>query len=273
MRTPTVTADVLSIYKVAGIRVILPDHLNKPTPDMRDAIVAIRDEVRARGRDLVLSDLFRTHDMQLQAALHYQAQLDAGVKDPPFSPMPVGSMHEAGRAFDLSLADLKLTTKKNDPNPFFLKDFWDIAAKFGVVPIINKPDDSSVNEAWHFDCPGSHQIVRDYYAAKKATGFVPYKAMAISGVLALGLPVDDFKDRQKEAAMQSGLIRLGFELGPIDGFIGVKTRGALEQAGITFTTVEETLQAVEDQLQLKFPGEYKVTPAAAAENIPAHLTV
>ena len=82
--------------------------------------------------------------------------------------------------------------------------------------------------------------------------------MAISGVLALGLPVDDFEDRQKEAAMQSGLIRLGFELGPIDGRIGVKTRGALEQAGIIFTTVDETLLAVEDQLQLKIPPGIRV---------------
>ena len=132
MRTPMVVVDILSIYKVAGTRVILPAHLNRPTPDTRDAILAIRDELRALGRDLVLSDLFRTHDMQLQAALHYQAKLEAQPDPPPpFSPMPVGSMHEAGRAMDISLADLKLTAK-NDPNPFLLKDFWDIAAKFGL---------------------------------------------------------------------------------------------------------------------------------------------
>ena len=258
MKTPMVVADILSVYRVAGTRVILPAHLNKPTPDTRDAIHAIRDELRGRGRDLVLSDLFRTHDMQLQAGLAYLKRLEEGIKPNKFSPMPVGSMHEAGRAMDLSLADLKLTTKKNDPNPFVLKDFWEIAAKFGFVPIIDKPN-SELSEAWHFECRGSHQIVLEYYAAKKATGFNPFKAMAISGVLALGLPVDDFEDRQKEAAMQSGLIRLGFELGPIDGFIGMKTRAALEQAGLTFTTIDETLQAVEDQLQVKFPNEYRVT--------------
>jgi hypothetical protein len=31
-----------------------------------------------------------------------------------------------------------------------LADFWTIAAKFGMSPIINKPT-ASASEAWHFD--------------------------------------------------------------------------------------------------------------------------
>jgi hypothetical protein len=262
MKTPIVAIDITSIYKKDGLRVPLPAHLAKPTPDTHDAILAIRAEVRARGRDLVLSDLFRTHDMQFQAALDFETGKKAA-----FSPRPVGSMHEAGRAFDLSLADLKLKDGE-----FTLKDFWDIAAKFGVVPIIKKPD-SALSEAWHFDCPGSHQVVYDYYNSGKAANFVPYKAMAISGVIALGLPVDEFADRQTEAALQFGLIRLGFELGAVDGFIGKKTRAALEQSGIPFTTPDETLLAVEDQLQTKFPLEYQLSFVQVDENRPDHVIV
>ncbi len=253
MKTPQVDLEIMSIYRnSAGQRVFLPKRLALPTPDTHSAILAILAEVQARGGDLVLSDLFRTHDMQLQAALDFETG-----KKSAFSPRPVGSMHEAGRAFDLSLADLKL---KKIP----LQDFWEIAAQFGVFPIIDQPI-SSKDEAWHFDCPGSHQVVRDYYAAKKATGFVPYKAMAMSAVMALGIGVDEFKDRQKEAALQFDLIRLGFVPGPVDGFIGVKTRGALEDAGIPFTTIDETLLAVEDQLQLKFPSEYTMIFPEAIE--------
>jgi hypothetical protein len=68
--------------------------------------------------------------------------------------------------------------------------------------------------------------------------------MSMSGVIALGIHVDEFQDRQKEAALQFGLIRLGFEPGPVDGFVGKRTRAALEQAGLTFTTIDETLLAV-----------------------------
>jgi D-alanyl-D-alanine dipeptidase len=250
MKTPQVELEIMSIYRnSSGVRVNLPKRLALPTPDTHDAILAIRTEVQARGGDLVLSDLFRSHDMQLQAALDFETG-----KKPGFSPRPVGSMHEAGRAFDLSFADLKL---KKIPLP----DFWVIAAQFGMFPILKRPDKSDPDfntEAHHFDCPGSHKIVFDYYATKKATGFIPYKAMAMSGVMALGIVVDEFKDRQKEAALQFGLIRLGFVPGPVDGFIGKKTRGALEQAGLTFTTIDETLQAVEDQLQTKFPNEYRM---------------
>ena len=264
MKTPQVEIDIQSIYRKVkdGPRVALPVRMAKPTPDTRDAILAIREEVRARGRDLVLSDLFRTHDMQFQAALDFESE-----KKQAFSPRPVGSMHEAGRAFDLSLAELKLNSKKD---PFSLKDFWDIAAKQGVFPIINKPD-SSFSEAWHFDCPGSHKVVRDYYATFKGFGFAPYKIMAISGVLALGLPVDEFEERQKEATLQCGLIRLGCELGSVDGFIGKKTRAALEKVGLTLTTLDETLQAVEDLLQVTFPNEYQVFTSPVEENKPEHL--
>lgn len=86
-----------------------------------------------------------------------------------------------------------------------------------------------------------------------------YTAMAASGILAIGVKVDLFKNNQAAAAVQAGLVRLGFELGSIDGDIGQKTRTALTKAEVEWTTVEEVLLNVENLLKEKFPAEYKTT--------------
>ena len=105
-------------------------------------------------------------------------------------------------------------------------------------------------------------MVYEYYAAGKGTNFKPYKAAAASAILALGIQVDDFKENQKEAAIQAGLIRLGKELGSIDGQIGRKTQKALEELEITFNPndVDTLLIEVENAVQKKFSEEYK-TPS------------
>ena len=95
MTAPLVKATVLSIYKVSGHRVLMPERMARATPDLKRAMYAIRDALRARGGDLVLSDLFRSYDMQLQAHLDFTSG-----KKSAFSPAPGGSMHESGRAFD-----------------------------------------------------------------------------------------------------------------------------------------------------------------------------
>lgn len=94
----------------------------------------------------MLSDLLRSYDMQLQAHLDYTSG-----KKSAFSPAPGGSMHEGGRAFDLDLGALKIK----------LGQFWDIARKYGVTPIIKSPNPSA-SEAWHFDCRGSHERIYAY---------------------------------------------------------------------------------------------------------------
>ena len=129
-------------------------------------------------------------------------------------------LHEAGRACDLDLEKLNMSLKK----------FWPIAKKHGMTPIIAKPI-STQKEAWHFDCRGSHDLVYKYYAQGKGSNMLPYEAMAASGILSIGVPVDRFGANQKAAAIQAALIRLGFSLGNLDGQIGQKTRTALTQAG------------------------------------------
>jgi D-alanyl-D-alanine dipeptidase len=242
MKTPLEKIEILSIYKLRGQRVFLPDRMAKCTPDTRAAVLNIARDVREAGGSLYLSDMFRSYDMQFQAHLDY-----ATGKKKAFSPPPGGSLHEAGRAFDLSLDDLKLE----------LSDFWEIARTHGVSPIIDSPDPGS-SESWHFDCRGSHGLVYDYYKSGKATNMSPYKAMAASCILAAGIDVDRFGPRCEAAYLQSCLVRLGHELGNIDGYVGMKTAAALREAGVETANITEALRLVEARLQEEFTSEFRL---------------
>jgi len=251
MKSPLLPISIISIYQnPIGDLLPLPVRLAQCTPDTSTAIFNIASDLKEKGGRLVLSDLFRSYDMQLQSHQDFLAK-----RKRAFSPPPGGSFHEAGRAFDLDLSSIKIP----------LSDFWDIAAKYNVLPIISKPD-INTSEAWHFDCRGSHQLVYQYYAAGKGTNFKPYTAAAASAILALGIQVDAFKENQKQAAIQASLIRLGKEIGSIDGQIGHKTQQALEDLQITFnpTDVDSILIEVENAVQKKFPEEYKAPSINAA---------
>lgn len=241
MAAPLVRPIVMSVYEVNRQRVLLPERMARSTPDMKKAMYGIRAEVEAAGGKFVLSDLFRSYDMQLQAHLDFTSG-----KKKAFSPPPGSSMHEAGRAFDVDLKGLKMS----------LAEFWELAQKSGVVPIIAQPDPKA-SEAWHFECRGSHQLVHDYYKAGKGTNFSkPAAAMAASAIIAAGLVHDRFKNKEEAAYIQSGLIRVGQEIGNIDGEIGPKTNGVLSSLGITGSSRAEQIQALDALLQQKFPDEY-----------------
>jgi D-alanyl-D-alanine dipeptidase len=231
-----------SIYPTNGPRKPLPEHMARATPDMIDAIQNVGAALEAAGGKLYLSDLFRSYEMQLKSHMDWKNK-----KKKAFSPPPGGSLHEAGRAMDLDLESLGMT----------LKDFWVIAREHGLSPIIKTPT-AGVSESWHFDCRGSHDLVYQYYKSGKGTNFdKPYTAMAASAILSIGVKVDKFGSRQTEAAIQSALIRLGYEVGNIDGSIGKKTKDTLEEAGIPFTDAETVLTALEEKLKAKFPGEFE----------------
>lgn len=241
MPVPLQRVTVPSIYKVNGERVPLPTRLAWASPDMARAIDAVAAALRAKSGRLVLSDLFRSYDMQLQAHLDYVQK-----RKTAYSPPPGGSLHEAGRALDLDLGSLKMT----------LAAFWPIARSCGLTPIIAKPD-GGADEAWHFECRGSHALVYDYYKAGNGVNFdKPYKAMAASAILGSAIRVDVFGENQSAAYVQSGLIRLGHRLGNMDGLIGGKTREALSAAGITATALPKMVEQVEQRLQAKFPTEF-----------------
>jgi hypothetical protein len=240
MPAPLVKPLIRSIYEVAGKRVLMPERMAKATPDLKRALYGIRDELEAIDGHLELSDLFRSYDMQFQAHLDFTSG-----KKKAFSPPPGTSMHEAGRAFDVDLSRIKVT----------LADFWQIAKRRSVVPIIKGPN-LSISECWHFECRGSHQVVYDYYAAGKGTNFRPPAAMAISAILGVGLPHDSFKGKQDAAYVQSALVRLGHDIGNIDGEIGPKTSEVLDTLGIMAADTAARVVYVDAILQKRFPEEF-----------------
>lgn len=222
-----VSIDVPSIYKVAGQWLALPRPLAWCTPDTRRALAAIRKEVERRGGRLLLSDLF--HDRA--AGPGRQPSLGACTGD---------GMHEAGRAFDVDLGALRMP----------LAEFWALARGFGVVPIHRTPD-PALSEAWHFECRGSHQRVYEQHASRPAGPFrTPYLAMAA------GLPHDLFVHNADEARLQSGLIRLGYDIGGIDGLIGFRSMRALRALALDGLSLEAQLSGVEWWLRGMYPSEY-----------------
>lgn len=245
--TPLVDIHVPSIYFASGARVDLPRRMAVCTPDTRAAILALSADVAECGGALYLSDLFRSYDMQFQSNLDWSSG-----RKRAFSPPPGGSMHEAGRAMDIDLKALKMT----------LSDFWPIAKTHGFSPVIKEPRAREL-EAWHFDRRGSHQLIYAYYAAKRGANMKPYAAMAASAILSAGIRVDAFGTRQMQlvALMQSGLIRLGHNIGNLDGILGERTRAAIDivtpmlgpvKSGELATMVRDVSAAV----QAAFPDEF-----------------
>ncbi|ADB36656.1 hypothetical protein [Spirosoma linguale] len=64
----------------------------------------------------------------------------------------------------------------------------------------------------------------------------------------------------RQAAIQSGLIRLGKAIGNLDGNIGKRSRQALNKLGIPvgMANIPEMLLHVEDMVQQAFPDEFKM---------------
>lgn len=241
MAAPLFPVQVISIYEVGGQQVALPKRMAHATPDMKLAIFRLGEILAGKGGRLVLSDLFRSYDMQLQAHMDHVSK-----KKKAFSPPPGGSMHEAGRALDLDLDALGMP----------LRDAWPLAKSCGLVPIIKEPD-SKASEAWHFECRGSHQRVYDYYADKLGDNFKePYAAMTASAIASIGEKVDKFGDNGLGAQIQSALIRLGHKIGNMDGSIGPKSRAALQALGLDGFSEEEQFAQLQMQLEEAFPDEY-----------------
>lgn len=241
MVAPLVEVSILSIYAGRdGARALLPKRLAQCTPDTRRALVGAGAAVREAGGQLILSELFRTHESQLRAHLDWVER-----RKSVFSPPPGGSLHEAGRAFDLDLQDLHIP----------LAAFWEIAGAHGLTPII-RARDARVLDARHFDCRGSHELVHRHYAEGGARNMKPYEAMAASAILALGFRVDRFGDDQLVAAIQCALIRLGVDAGEIDGSLGPKTRDALAQCDLAGWELSTALGNLEARLMEHYPEEF-----------------
>jgi hypothetical protein len=231
--TPLVPIVVPSIYNNQS----LPSRMAKCAPDTAASIQAILEDLRHLGNDLRLSDLFRSYDMQRQAYLDFKEG-----RKKAYSPPPGGSMHEAGRAMDIDLSSIGVP----------LSQFWEIAKAHGFSPIIDSPNPSR-SEAWHFDCPGSHDTVYQYVSQGKAgSSIAPYAQMAHSAILAIGVQVDGLPD-QAVGFLQASLIRLGFDPGRVDGVMGPRTLAAMRDAAVD---PDDPAGSVSLLLKQRYPGEF-----------------
>lgn len=245
MFAPLVPIKIASIYDGD-----LPKRMAKCSVDMFAALRGVTSELAASDNALVLSDLFRSYEMQKQSNLDF-----INKKKKAFSPPPGGSFHEAGRAFDLDLDKIK---------EMGLAQFWVVAKKHGLLPIISEPK-AGVSESWHFDCRGSHARVYDYYAAGRGTNFKAYTAAAASAIVSIGQKVDALGEDARPGYIQSGLIRLGLEIGNLDGHLGQRSADALRALGIDPSSgLDNVAMLVGEKLRAAFPNEYAAPDVIAA---------
>lgn len=80
--------------------------------------------------------------------------------------------------------------------------------------------------------------------------------MATRAIVAIGQRHDAVRDRAV-AAIQSALIRLGFDPGPIDGVPGRNTKAAAAAAGVVIGD-PHALPTLEARLRAAFPAEYSL---------------
>ena len=194
-------------------------------PEMAAALKALSDAVAARGGDFRVTECHRDVSVQRAARAKYDAWVRAGKPKPgtpgfnaemmkaAFVAAPGRSGHNAGRSIDVHLSELRFP---GVPANQQLDVLWECALPLGWKPII-KAADESASEAWHFDFPGELKGVMDRLG---------YEQWALCGAILVGHgDLTGF-----DATVQALLCRAGFDIGPIDGKIGGKTRSALARA-------------------------------------------
>lgn len=200
-----------TIKSIYGGGLNMPARLALATPDTVAGLSSLSDAVAAAGGELILSDGYRSYDVQMAAYKEYIASLQTDHPKPKRS-KPGASMHSAGRAIDFSLNDaLKSMT---------LAQMWALMGPLGWFPIINTPD-THINESWHIEFRGPFQQLYTKYG---------YTRMVRAAVASIRGIVFDDGDQNDAAHVQYQLIRLGCADGlVIDGEIGPTTQPVLEQ--------------------------------------------
>lgn len=206
------------------------------------AFAALQAEMLELGEPVRLSDAYREPTgSQAVARIAYDRWVDAGRPEiggrswtndmkNVYVARPGESNHGWGGAIDLDVAALYIKgfARGSDET---LAQFWKIAAKHGITPIITEAD-VTVEECWHFEHLGPLAKVVDAYRAngyRRPAGYVARVGCALAGTIPSELA-------PKEAAyVQARLLIAGHFAGVVDGQIGDRTRSALKAAGITAT--------------------------------------
>jgi hypothetical protein len=194
-------------------------------PAMAAALKDLNDTVLAFGGDFRVTECHRDVAVQKAARAKYDAWVAAGKPKPgssgydsstmkaAFVAQPGRSGHNAGRSIDIHLSALKFPGLPANQQ---LDKMWQICWLRGWEPIIKSADEGA-SEAWHFD------FVGDLAGVKSRLG---YEQWALCGAILVGH--GDLSGY--DAEIQALLSRAGYDIGPIDGKAGPKTRAALVQA-------------------------------------------
>jgi len=197
------------------------------TQDMYDALKKLELGIKDCGGELKINALSRSWEKQQHLVDLHNADVEAHKLDPSkpiihaYAAPPGGSYHQARRAIDISLGDLKFTgLEKKD----WVSKLWSVYKPLGFTPIISSPDFGK-SEAWHADYRGPWQHVRD------KMGNVTAAKCAI-------LDVGNWNPKESPSKVrnmfiQAQLLRLGqYDIGDVDGIIGKKTQDAIRKLGI-----------------------------------------
>ncbi|MDB4567460.1 D-alanyl-D-alanine carboxypeptidase family protein [Pseudomonadales bacterium] len=222
MQEPLVRIKTPSIYDCD-----LPKRMAWLTEDAYEGLIAVREDIRAKGGALYLSDAFRSAQAQMKAHIDYlwgnnkRDEADLLIREwfpdgyvprakRAFSPMPGAGLHQAGRAVDWG------TEKKYNEI-----GYWKCREIFednGWTFITNKRG----NEEWHCEFRADYQRVRD------VTG--SYGLMAKLAIYDTGQDVKDI-DKVMANIAQSILKRQGYYKYKVDGLWGPLSAKALDSWG------------------------------------------
>ena len=233
IRLVSVDRSIKSSYNAAGktsgprseLRALADTSIGIAVPEVAAALLELNEAVTEAGGDLRITELHRSIATQRNARAKYECWIRAGRPSPgsssynsatmksSFVAMPGASNHNAGRAIDIHVGMLKFPNVSASAQ---LDRFWEIAAPIGWSPVIRTPDERA-SECWHFDFWGD---LRGVYKRLK------YSEAARVGAILVGHGDTDTYVAQLQALLQ----RAGYNIGPVDGIAGAKTKAALKAA-------------------------------------------
>lgn len=184
-----------------------------------DPVLALNFEVNKLGGTLLLTDMFRTWDHQVQA--HHDFVTG---KKKAYSPPPGRSFHQAGRSIDVDIKVLNETLRPDDAAKSGFDLYWEIANDLGFTGVVQnrlRPVPEAT-EAWHWDFLGVFGRLRQD---------VSYRTAAMVAIMdATGDNYEGYESERIQAyRLQGYLYHLGLYSSKIDGLWGEKSQGAMSE--------------------------------------------